>query len=80
MNVSAETWQAVGEGGPESGTRVADVRKAVAELPARERKVVLLRYVLGLSVRETGEVLGVSRARAHQLEGRALRMLRAVLA
>ena len=41
------------------GTRV-DLFAALAALPRRQREVAVLRYLLGLSTRETAQVLAVS--------------------
>ncbi len=56
------------------------LREALEELPDRERKVLELRYGLAddkpRTLREIGEILGLSRERVRQLEGRALAELR----
>jgi len=61
----------------ELADQVAD---ALQELPPREREVLRLRYGLGngdaASLTEIGARLGVTRERARQLEGQALRRLR----
>lgn len=53
---------------------------ALAELPARERKVLELRFGLDddqpKTLREIGEVMGLSRERVRQIESRALNKLR----
>jgi RNA polymerase primary sigma factor len=53
---------------------------ALAELPARERKVLELRFGLAddqpKTLREIGEVMGLSRERVRQIESRALNKLR----
>jgi len=53
---------------------------ALAELPARERKVLELRFGLyddqPKTLREIGEVMGLSRERVRQIESRALNKLR----
>lgn len=58
----------------------ADVRAAVATLPARERKVVELRFGLGSNqpqtLEEIGHTFGISRERVRQLQIMALRRLR----
>ena len=50
------------------------------QLPEKERKVIELRFGLGgeepKTLREIGEILGISRERTRQLENRALRKLR----
>jgi RNA polymerase sigma factor for flagellar operon FliA len=55
---------------------VARFRDAFAELPERERKVALLLHVNNLTLREVGEVLGVSESRVCQIHGRLKRGLR----
>jgi RNA polymerase primary sigma factor len=56
------------------------LRDALAELPARERKVLELRFGLvddqPKTLREIGEVMGLSRERVRQIESRALNKLR----
>ncbi len=53
---------------------------ALADLPARERRVLELRFGLGddqpKTLREIGEALGLSRERVRQIESRALNQLR----
>ncbi|MFV2071168.1 MAG: RNA polymerase sigma factor RpoD/SigA [Thermoanaerobaculales bacterium] len=53
---------------------------ALAELPERERKVLELRFGLSddqpKTLREIGEILGLSRERVRQIESRALNKLR----
>ena len=45
---------------PDVGTR-QDLWRALAQLPARQRAALVLRYYEDLSERETAEVLGCSR-------------------
>lgn len=52
-----------------------EARRRMARLPARERQIVRMRCD-GLSLDEVGDVLGVSRERIRQIEGRAMRWLR----
>jgi len=56
------------------------LRDALSELPARERKVLELRFGLvddqPKTLREIGEVMGLSRERVRQIESRALNKLR----
>lgn len=71
------TLQAAGE--------AEDLQRRVAlvleDLPSREREVLKLRYGLGRpdawSLAQIGQMLGVTRERARQIEGQALRRLRA---
>lgn len=53
-----------------------DVRRALAELPERQRQAVVLRDVYGLRYREVGAALGVSRPAVESLLFRARRHLR----
>lgn len=53
--------------------------RALAELPARHRRVVVLRYVDGLQADEMAEAIGCSKATAAVRLHRALRALRAVM-
>lgn len=57
-----------------------EVRKLLEQLPEKERKVIELRFGLSgeepKTLREIGEILGISRERTRQLENRALRRLR----
>jgi RNA polymerase sigma factor for flagellar operon FliA len=55
---------------------VARFRAAFDELPERERKVALLLHVNNLTLREAGEVLGVSESRVCQIHGKLKRGLR----
>jgi RNA polymerase sigma factor for flagellar operon FliA len=58
---------------------VARFRVAFAQLPERERKVALLLHVNNLTLREVGDVLGVSESRVCQIHGRLKRGLREML-
>jgi RNA polymerase sigma factor for flagellar operon FliA len=53
--------------------RVAD---AIARLPEREKLVVALYYYENLTLREIGEVLGVTESRVSQLHTKAVLRLR----
>ncbi|MHB1837843.1 MAG: sigma-70 family RNA polymerase sigma factor [Solirubrobacteraceae bacterium] len=55
---------------------IARFRAAFDELPPRERKVALLLHVNNLTLREAGEVLGVSESRVCQIHGKLKRGLR----
>ncbi len=55
---------------------VARFRDAFDQLPERERKVALLLHVNNLTLREVGEVLGVSESRVCQIHGKLKRGLR----
>ena len=51
------------------------MRLAVQRLPARQREIVLLRYVAELSFRDVARVLGISEGAARMRVTRALRRL-----
>jgi RNA polymerase sigma factor for flagellar operon FliA len=55
---------------------IARFRAAFDELPPRERTVALLLHVNNLTLRETGEILGVSESRVCQIHGKLKRGLR----
>jgi RNA polymerase sigma factor FliA len=55
---------------------IARFRVAFDELPLRERKVAVLLHVNNLTLRETGEILGVSESRVCQIHGKLKRGLR----
>ena len=57
--------------------RIAD---AIAALPEREKLVVALYYYENLTLREIGEVLGVTESRVSQLHTKAVLRLRGKLA
>ncbi len=59
---------------------VARFRAAFEKLPDRERKVAVLLHVHNLTLRETGEILGVSESRVCQIHGKLKRGLRESLA
>ncbi|MGH2930928.1 MAG: sigma-70 family RNA polymerase sigma factor, partial [Solirubrobacteraceae bacterium] len=54
-------------------------REAFALLAPRERKIAVLLYVYNLTLREVGEILGVTESRVCQLHAQILRTLRAQL-
>ena len=58
---------------------VARFRAAFEQLPEREQKVALLLHVNNLTLREVGEVLGVSESRVCQIHGKLKRGLRELL-
>ena len=55
------------------------LRAAFDTLPERERKVAVLLYVYNLTLREIGEILGVTESRICQIHGQVLRKLRTKL-
>src|SRR5215210_2673255 len=54
-------------------------RRAFDQLPARDREVAVLLYVKHLTLREIGEVLGVSESRVSQLHGQLKGRIRKAL-
>lgn len=54
-----------------SDTKIA-VRTALEKLDERHREILLLRYLSGLSVNETAEIMGISRFSAYRLERAAI--------
>ncbi|MDA0565517.1 RNA polymerase sigma factor ShbA [Streptomonospora sp. S1-112] len=70
-------------GPEESAVRVAELERARAllnELPEQQRRLVLLRVILGLSADETGHELGMSPGAVRVAQHRALARLRKVAA
>jgi RNA polymerase sigma factor FliA len=55
------------------------LRTAFDTLPERERKVAILLYVYNLTLREIGEILGVTESRICQIHTKVLRKLRTKL-
>ena len=68
---------------PEKALDVGDVRdqiaSAIADLPEREKVVIALYYYEGLTLREIGEVLGVTESRVSQMHTKAVLRLRSRL-
>jgi RNA polymerase sigma factor (sigma-70 family) len=67
-------------GGGASPAERIDLRRALAELPRRQREATVLRYYLGLDVREVAEALGVPEGTAKSLLARARHALATALA
>jgi RNA polymerase sigma factor for flagellar operon FliA len=57
----------------------ARFRAAFERLPERERKVAVLLYVYNLTLREIGEILGVTESRVCQIHGQITKKLRTEL-
>ena len=51
-------------------------RAAFDRLPPRDRKVAVLLYVYNLTLREIGEILGVTESRVCQIHGQITKKLR----
>jgi RNA polymerase sigma factor FliA len=56
------------------------VRRAIASLPARERKVIALYYYRDVTMKQIGKEIGVNESRVSQLHARAIQRLRKTLA
>ncbi len=56
------------------------VRRAIASLPARERKVIALYYYRDVTMKQIGREIGVNESRVSQLHARAIQRLRKALA
>ena len=65
---------------PEQAATVNDAkdkfRRAFETLPQREREVAVLLYVKNLTLREIGDILGVSESRVCQIHGQLKKLLR----
>lgn len=53
--------------------------QAIQQLPEKERKVIILYYYSGLTLKEIGELLGVTESRASQIHSKAISRLRSLL-
>jgi RNA polymerase primary sigma factor len=66
----------------DAASQAEDIRRVVALLPPRERRVLELRYGLGggepMTLEEIGRHFGVTRERVRQVESRALHKLRRI--
>jgi RNA polymerase sigma factor FliA len=78
-----DTIQDGSEPDPESSLEQTEIKEALAEsisaLPEREKLVVTLYYYEELTLREIGEVLGVTESRVSQLHTKAILRLKAHL-
>ena len=78
-----DTIQDGSEPDPESSLEQTEIKEALAEaisvLPEREKLVVTLYYYEELTLREIGEVLGVTESRVSQLHSKAVLRLRSRL-
>ena len=64
---------------PAAGPLAAELAVAIAGLPAQQREVIVLHYLEGYSLVETGQVLGISANAARQRIHRARNALRGLL-
>jgi RNA polymerase sigma-70 factor (ECF subfamily) len=64
------------EGDPAMMVDRIDLRDALAKLPAKQREVVILRFLVGLSAREVADVIGKGSDAIYSLQARALLALR----
>jgi RNA polymerase sigma factor for flagellar operon FliA len=55
------------------------MREALAQLPARERRIVTLYYFAEATMKQIGEEIGVNESRVSQLHARAVQRLRRIL-
>lgn len=67
---------ASGEGDPAMMIDRLDLRSALAKLPASQRDVMILRFLVGLSAQEVAEVIGKGPAAVYSLQARAILTLR----
>jgi RNA polymerase sigma factor FliA len=72
-----------GRNDPEHATATSEAkdkfRRAFARLPVRERELAVLLYVKNLTLREVGDILGVSESRVCQIHSQLKRRLRDAL-
>jgi RNA polymerase sigma-70 factor (ECF subfamily) len=64
------------EGDPATMVDRLDLRDALAKLPANQREVVILRFLVGLSAQEVAAVMGKQPAAIYSLQARAILALR----
>ncbi len=64
------------EGDPSMMVDRLDLRDALAKLPANQREIVILRFLVGLSAQEVAEVIGKKPAAIYSLQARAMLTLR----
>lgn len=63
----------------ETRSELAVLGKVIPTLPERERTILALYYIEDLTLREVGEIIGVSDARVSQIMGKTLLKLRRTL-
>ncbi|MPY87372.1 MAG: FliA/WhiG family RNA polymerase sigma factor [Luteitalea sp.] len=64
----------------EAAERCRSLHRAIAQLPARERRLINLYYYGGATMKEIGAEIGVNESRVSQLHARAVARLRQALA
>ncbi|MEM1042251.1 MAG: FliA/WhiG family RNA polymerase sigma factor [Bacteroidota bacterium] len=74
LDAALEGFEAV-----EARSELAALEKIIPALPERERTILALYYIEDLTLREVGEILGVSDARISQILGKTLLKLRNLL-
>ncbi len=62
-----------------SGAENAEIWAAIDQLPERARYIMKLRFIEGRTLEETGEMLGLTRARIKQIQDAALKKVRSLL-
>jgi len=70
------TSAATSEGDPSMMVDRLDLRDALVKLPANQREVVILRFLVGLSAQEVAEVVGKRPDAVYSLQARAILALR----
>jgi len=55
------------------------LKEIIQQLPEREKRVIILYYYEELTLREIGEILGLSESRVSQIHSKAIFHLRAKL-
>ena len=56
------------------------IKAALSQLPEREMQVISFYYYEGLTLKEIGRILGVTESRVSQVHGKAITMLKALIA
>jgi len=62
-----------------SGAENAEIWTAIEQLPERARYIMKLRFIEGRTLEETGELLGLTRARIKQIQDASLKKIRSLL-
>jgi RNA polymerase sigma factor for flagellar operon FliA len=78
--LTSEDWETDPERSALATAAKERFREAFECLAPRERKIAVLLYVYNLTLREIGEILGVTESRVCQIHGQILKTLRAQLA